>query len=58
MNNKVVNDVRAQGAKNQPKYKGVLNFMNTAICPRMLIQSKVSMHVETAVLLSQQKPDE
>lgn len=58
MNNKVVNDVRAQGAKNQPKYKGVLNFMNTAICPRMLIQSKVSMHVETIVLLFQQKLDE
>lgn len=52
MNNKVVNDVRAQGAKNQPKYKGVLNFMNTAICPRMLMQSKVSMHVEVATLLT------
>ena len=51
MNNKVVNDVRAQGAKNQQKYKGVLNFMNTAICPRMLMHTKVSMHIETIVAL-------
>ena len=42
----------AQGAKNQPKYKGVLNFMNTAICPRMLMQTKVSMHVEVCCLLT------
>jgi hypothetical protein len=36
MNNKVVNDVRAQGAKNQPKYKGV---------------QKITEHVETVCLL-------
>ena len=26
--------------------------MNIAICPRMLMQTKVSMHVETVVLTS------
>lgn len=44
MNNKVVNDVRAQGAKNQPKYKGVQKIIETQNCARMLMQSKVSMH--------------
>ena len=32
--------------------------MITAICPRMLMQSKVSMHCETVVLLSQRKADD
>ena len=31
---------------------------NQKSCARMLMQTKVSMHVETVVLLSQQKPDD
>ena len=51
MNNKVVNDVRAQGAKNQPKYKGVQKITETQSCARMIMRTKVSMYVETIVAL-------
>ncbi len=35
----------------------VIKIENTISSPRMLMQSKVSMHVESVVLLSHKKPD-